>query len=173
MPRGELAQPGRCRPARTRLRAPRREPGCRRGKEGFALGGPIQALALKDGQSLQPRGAETQELAHLGRCGATFGMHEVNGHRRRLVVNKNSVKVAAAVAGQGIARALSYQVAEEVRDGRLRVILARHEPPPVPAHLVHPEGRAVSAKVREFLRFSTARLRALPILQGKGLEGPG
>jgi DNA-binding transcriptional LysR family regulator len=93
--------------------------------------------------------------------------------RERLVVNKNSVKVAAAVAGQGITRALAYQVADEVRDGRLRVILARHEPPPVPAHLVHPEGRAVSAKVREFLRFSTARLRALPILQGKGLEGPG
>jgi DNA-binding transcriptional LysR family regulator len=92
--------------------------------------------------------------------------------RERLVVNKNSVKVAAAVAGQGIARALSYQVAEEVRDGRLRVILARHEPPPVPVHLVHPEGRAASAKVREFLRFSAARLKALPILQGKGLDGP-
>jgi DNA-binding transcriptional LysR family regulator len=90
--------------------------------------------------------------------------------RERLVVNKNSVKVAAAVAGQGIARALAYQVADEVRDGRLRVILARHEPSPVPAHLVHPEGRAASAKVREFLRLSAARLKALPILQGKGLE---
>jgi hypothetical protein len=40
----------------------------------------------------------------------------------------------------------------------------------VPAHLVHPEGRAASAKVREFLRLSAARLKALPILQGKGLE---
>jgi DNA-binding transcriptional LysR family regulator len=90
--------------------------------------------------------------------------------RERLVVNKNSVKVAAAVSGQGIARALTYQVTDEVRDGRLRVILARHEPPPVPAHLVHPEGRAASAKVREFLRYSAARLKALPILKGKGLE---
>lgn len=87
----------------------------------------------------------------------------------RLVVNTNAVKVAAAVAGHGIARALAYQVADEVGDGRLRVVMAPHEPPPVPVHLVHPEGRATSAKVREFLRFATPRLRAMPLLQGKGL----
>jgi DNA-binding transcriptional LysR family regulator len=95
------------------------------------------------------------------------------GKRRapeRLVVNKNSVKVAAAVAGHGIARALAYQVTDEVRDGRLRLVLTRHEPPPVPVHLVHPEGRAASGKVREFLRFSAARLKALPVLQGRGLD---
>lgn len=91
----------------------------------------------------------------------------------RLVVNKNSVKVAAAVAGQGIARALAYQVESEVRDGRLRVVLARHEPPPVPVHLVHPEGRAASAQVRGFLAFCAPRLRALALLHGKGLERRG
>ncbi|MBS2017075.1 MAG: LysR family transcriptional regulator [Deltaproteobacteria bacterium] len=90
--------------------------------------------------------------------------------RERLVVNKNSVKVAAAVAGQGIARALAYQVAGEVEDGRLQVVLARHEPPPVPVHLVHPEGRAASAQVREFLAFAAPRLRSLPLLRGEGLE---
>lgn len=88
----------------------------------------------------------------------------------RLVVNKNSVKVAAAVAGQGIARALAYQVDQEVRDGRLRVVLARHEPAPVPVHLVHPEGRAASTKVRRFLELAAPRLRALALLRGKGLE---
>jgi DNA-binding transcriptional LysR family regulator len=88
----------------------------------------------------------------------------------RLVVNTNAVKVAAAVAGLGIARALAYQVADEVRDHRLRVLLAAHEPPPVPVNLVYPEGRAASTKVREFLRFAAPRLQAMPLLRGQGLE---
>lgn len=88
--------------------------------------------------------------------------------RQRLLVNKNSVKVAAVVAGQGVARALAYQVEDEVRDGRLRLLLTRDEPSPVPVQLVYPEGRAASAKVREFVHFAAPRLRALPILRGLG-----
>lgn len=90
----------------------------------------------------------------------------------RLVVNTNSVKVAAAVAGQGIARALAYQVDREVRDGSLRILLSAHEPPAVPVHLIYPEGRASSAKVREFLALAVPRLRAMPLLAGKGLTAP-
>lgn len=92
--------------------------------------------------------------------------------QERLVVNANDVKVAAAVAGQGLARALAYQVTDEVRDGRLRVLLQAHEPPPVPVHLVYPAGRVAAAKVREFVHFAAERLRALPVLQGRGLEAP-
>lgn len=92
--------------------------------------------------------------------------------QERLVVNANEVKVAAAVAGQGLARALAYQVTDEVRDGRLRVVLQAHEPPPVPVHLVYPAGRVAAAKVREFVQFAAERLRALPVLQGRGLEAP-
>lgn len=88
----------------------------------------------------------------------------------RLVVNQNPVKVAAAVAGLGIARALAYQVADELKDGRLRVLMADHEPPPIPVNLVYPEGRAASAKVREFVRFAAPILRAMPLLQGKGVK---
>ena len=56
----------------------------------------------------------------------------------------NDVKVAAAVAGQGLTRALAYQVTDEVRDGRLRVVLKTHEPAPVPVHLVYPAGRVAA-----------------------------
>ena len=87
----------------------------------------------------------------------------------RLVVNTNAVKVAAAVAGQGITRALAYQVTDEVRDGRLQVILSPHEPAPLPVHLVYPAGRAAAGKVRAFVQFAAPRLRALPVLQGRGL----
>ncbi len=92
--------------------------------------------------------------------------------QERLIVNANDVKVAAAVAGQGLARALAYQVTDEVRDGRLRVLLQAHEPPPVPVHLVYPAGRGAAAKVREFVHFAAERLRAMPVLQGRGLEAP-
>ncbi len=111
---------------------------------------------------------EGQEHVTWGRRGAR---RKAVAASERLIVNTNAVKVAAAVAGQGIARALAYQVDAEVRDGRLRVLLAAHEPPPLPVHLVHPEGRAASAKVREFLHFAVPRLRAMPLLRGKaGLE---
>lgn len=90
----------------------------------------------------------------------------------RLVVNENSVKIAAAVAGLGVARALSYQVDDELRDGRLRVLLPKHEPRPVPVHLVYPEGRAASANIREFLRYAAPRLRAMPLLNGRAARAP-
>jgi DNA-binding transcriptional LysR family regulator len=102
----------------------------------------------------------------FGRSRATVAPQE------RLVVNANDVKVAAAVAGQGLARALAYQVTDEVRDGRLCVVLEEHEPPPVPVHLVYPAGRGAAAKVREFVSFVAERLRALAVLQGLGLEAP-
>lgn len=107
------------------------------------------------------------------RTGWSFGARRGNvAPQERLVVNANDVKVAAAVAGHGLARALAYQVTDEVRDGRLRVVLAEHEPAPVPVHLVYPAGRGAEAKVREFLQFAVPALQALPVLQGLGLEAP-
>ncbi|MEO3690354.1 LysR family transcriptional regulator [Roseateles paludis] len=100
-----------------------------------------------------------------GRIGWGFGDAE-RPESERLVVNSNVTKVAATVAGLGITRALAYQVTDEVRDGRLRIILAAHEPPPVPVHLVYPGGRLAAAKVRHFVQFAAERLRALPLLQG-------
>lgn len=78
----------------------------------------------------------------------------------RLLVNNADVAVAAALAGHGITRVLSYQVADEVRRGRLRILLEEHEPPPVPVHVVHLEGRRAAARVRAFVDFAAERLRA-------------
>lgn len=82
----------------------------------------------------------------------------------RLLVNSNDVAIAAALAGHGLARTLSYQVAREVRTGRLRVVLEEHEPPPIPIHLVYPEGRSAAAKVRAFVEFAAGCLRGEPSL---------
>jgi DNA-binding transcriptional LysR family regulator len=78
----------------------------------------------------------------------------------RLRVNQTDVAVAAALAGRGLTRLLSYQVAEYLYDGRLRAVLAHAEPPPLPISLVQPAARPPSAKVRAFAQFASARFRA-------------
>jgi DNA-binding transcriptional LysR family regulator len=83
----------------------------------------------------------------------------------RLVANTAEVAIAAAVAGRGLACVLSYQVAPELRAGRLKVVLADFELPPVPIHVVHHEGRRASARVRAFVDLAVERLRAEKSLQ--------
>jgi DNA-binding transcriptional LysR family regulator len=76
-----------------------------------------------------------------------------------LIVNSAEVAIAAAVAGQGLTRALSYQVAPELKSGKLKVVLEEFEPPPLPIHIVHVEGRRANARVRAFVDFAAQRLR--------------
>lgn len=78
----------------------------------------------------------------------------------RLSVNLVPAAVRAAVAGLGLTRLYSYHVAEPVRAGHLRILLARDEPPPLPVHLVSPPGRVSVPKVRAFLDFAAPLLRA-------------
>jgi DNA-binding transcriptional LysR family regulator len=80
-------------------------------------------------------------------------------------VNAVDVSIDAAIAGHGLARALSYQVRTPISEGRLRRILRTFEPPPVPVHLVYPGGRQAAAKVRAFVDFAAARLRMHPALE--------
>ena len=77
-----------------------------------------------------------------------------------LMVNTAEVAVAAAVAGRGLTRVLAYQAAREVRAGQLRVVLEEFEPPPIPIHVVHREGRSTSGRVRAFVDLAVERLRA-------------
>lgn len=79
--------------------------------------------------------------------------------RARLVVNTADAAVAAVVAGRGLTRVLAYQIAEDLRAGRLVTVLADFEPPSLPVHLVHAEGRRASAKVRAFVDLAGTRLR--------------
>ena len=56
----------------------------------------------------------------------------------------------------GLTLALSYQVADAVKAGRLRIVLAAFEPPPLPIHFVYPSSRLLSAKVRTFVDLAAA-----------------
>ena len=56
-------------------------------------------------------------------------------------------------------RLFSYHIANELRDGRLQIVLAKDEPPPLPTHLLVPHGRISVPKVRAFVDFAAPRLR--------------
>lgn len=73
------------------------------------------------------------------------------GFRPVLVTNSADAAIGHAERGGGIAMALSYQVAQAVAEGRLRVVLPRHEPPPLPIQLVYPAARLMSASLRAFI----------------------
>lgn len=78
----------------------------------------------------------------------------------RLMVNTDEAAVSAAVEGEGIVRIFSYKIQHEVSAGSLVVLLPEVEPPPVPVHLVTLPDRLSLAKVRAFIDFAAARLRA-------------
>ena len=78
----------------------------------------------------------------------------------RLVTNSTETSLRAALAGRGITRALSYQVASDVRAGRLVVVLPQLEPPPIPVHVVHASGAEPPARVRAFIDHAVGKLRA-------------
>jgi DNA-binding transcriptional LysR family regulator len=80
--------------------------------------------------------------------------------RSMLSTNDADVIIAAALAGQGVARLLSYQIGDAVAAGRLVRLLPAFEPAPIPVSVVCPAGRASSPKVRAFFDFAVARLRA-------------
>lgn len=90
----------------------------------------------------------------------TFAAGESVRPRSQLLVNSNDVAIAGALAGHGLARVLSYQIAPQLRAGALRLVLEEFEPPPVPVSLVSLGGRHAAPRVRRFLEFAVERLRA-------------
>jgi DNA-binding transcriptional LysR family regulator len=78
----------------------------------------------------------------------------------RLVVNTAEAAIDAAIAGVGITRVLSYQVADAVRAGLLTLALEAFEPPVSPVSLVHAGSGLVPLKLRAFLDFAAPRLKA-------------
>jgi DNA-binding transcriptional LysR family regulator len=76
------------------------------------------------------------------------------------VINSVRGAVGSAVEGHWVTRLFSYHVAPQLRDGSLRLILAKDEPPPIPVHVITPHGRLAAPKVRAFVDFAMPRLKA-------------
>jgi DNA-binding transcriptional LysR family regulator len=75
------------------------------------------------------------------------------------MVTEAEAAIASAIAGHGMTCVLSYQIERELKRGRLKLILERFEPWPVPVHIVYSEARISAAKTRPCVEFAMPRLK--------------
>jgi DNA-binding transcriptional LysR family regulator len=86
----------------------------------------------------------------------------------RFRVNDVETQLAAARNGRGIARVLSYQVAEDLENGSLVRVLQKYETAKLPVQLVT-KGKAHRAPAIEaFLDLATRTLSDLPVIHANG-----
>jgi DNA-binding transcriptional LysR family regulator len=82
------------------------------------------------------------------------------GVHSRLVADSADAAIGAALSGVGLTRALSYQIADALRSGALRVVLDNYELAPRPVQIVYAsQGRRLPLKLRAFIDFAEPRLR--------------
>lgn len=77
-----------------------------------------------------------------------------------LFCTSNEAAIGVARSGWALTRVLSYQIGPQLQDGSLRKTLEAYEEEALPVHIVYPDGRSTSAKVRAFVDFAVPRLRA-------------
>jgi len=119
-------------------------------------GAPQTPEELADHRIIQPAGLEQAAQWPFVAGGKT----SLARLTPRLSVNTVTAAIESAIAGWGVTRALSYQVADAIADGRLVEILRDWEDHELPIHLVHHEGRLSAAKTRVFIDFAATLLRA-------------
>jgi DNA-binding transcriptional LysR family regulator len=88
-----------------------------------------------------------------GRSETTVPIHS------RLVINTAEAAIDAAIAGFGVTRVLSYQIATPLKAGSLVTALEKFEPAPAPVSLVYQGHGLLPLKLRAFLDFAGPRLR--------------
>jgi DNA-binding transcriptional LysR family regulator len=87
------------------------------------------------------------------------GAEVATSFRSRLSVNTIDAAIDAALSGAGLVRAVSYQIADHVRAGRLALVLKDFEPKARPLHLVYNGQNRLPLKLRAFVDFVVPRLR--------------
>lgn len=99
-----------------------------------------------------------------------FGPQE-NGERvrltPRLLLNDVETQLLAVRAGKGIARLLSYQVADDLAAGTLVRLLPAFEPLPMPVQLVAQNMQRMPLKVRTFWDYAWQELSQLAQIQAR------
>lgn len=97
-----------------------------------------------------------------------FGPQE-NGERvrltPRLLLNEVETQLLAVRAGKGIARLLSYQVADDLAAGTLVRLLPAYEPLPMPVQMVAQNVQRMPLKVRTFWDYAWQELSQLAQIQ--------
>ena len=114
------------------------------------------------GEPTRPEQISAHQTIQFGAMSAApdWRFVEDNGEIRvasapRLATNSADAAIQHAEAGGGLTRVLAYQAAASLRAGRLKIVLAQFEQPPLPIHIVYPTSRLLSAKVRTFIDLVT------------------
>jgi DNA-binding transcriptional LysR family regulator len=112
----------------------------------------------RHGEPKTPKTIASHETIQFGATAASLDWRFVEDGREirvtctpRFVTNSADAAIQYAEQGGGLTRVLAYQAADAIRGGRLRVVLEKFEPPPLPIHIVYPTSRLLSAKVRTFI----------------------
>jgi DNA-binding transcriptional LysR family regulator len=116
--------------------------------------------------------AATEPWSFAGEAGSSRRGLQTVAIQPRMIVNAAAAAIDSALEGRGITRVMSYQVADDVAAGRLVLVLARYEPPAIPVHFVMQATRSVAPKIRQFIDFAAAPLRA-DLVRIAGLIGAG
>ncbi len=69
--------------------------------------------------------------------------------------------------GFGVGRFLSYQVADDLRKGKLLPLLEDCAPLPIPVHVLVSSGRHMPPRLRSFVEFAIAHFSTLDLLQAQ------
>ena len=91
----------------------------------------------------------------------SFGAAGAVALTARLRVSTVDAAIAAARAGWGLTRVLSYQIADDLAAGTLECVLEGADTMERPVHLMRADGAAASAKVRAFVDHARGPLAAL------------
>ncbi len=126
-----------------------------------AHGLPAHPRDLTDHALISAAGLTAQPEWHFGIGDQAFSQRV----QPRMRSTSNEAAIAAAIAGLGIARVLSYQVAAQLQSGALVPVLAAHETADLPIHVVHHGGRRATQRVRGFIDLVVEGLRADPSLR--------
>jgi DNA-binding transcriptional LysR family regulator len=71
--------------------------------------------------------------------------------QRHIGINESNAHLAASIAGLGIVQTFAYAANPAIRDGSLVEILKKWRPPPYPFHVVYPNNRHVTHRLRAFV----------------------
>jgi DNA-binding transcriptional LysR family regulator len=111
-------------------------------------------LAAHDCVTFEGQSSTKAWIFGIGKAEITVPIHS------RLTVNTAEAAIDAAIAGIGVTRVLSYQVANALRAGALVKALEKFEPMPAPVNLVYWGQGLLPEKLRAFLKFAGPRLKA-------------
>lgn len=127
--------------------------------------GEMRRIVVASGDYLEARGEPkspgaiaAHETIQFGGTGGSPDWRFVEDGREiriactpRFVTNSADAAIQYAERGGGLTRVMAYQAAEALKAGRLKIVLAKFEQPPLPIHIVYPTSRLLSAKVRSFI----------------------